>query len=137
VKSSTTFSKKITLKTKEGRPYNNVVFLLWSVTTMWSSFFDLWQQCGLPSFICYNNVVFLLWSVTTMWFSFFDLLQQCGLPSLICYNNVVFLLWSVTPMWSSFLLVEQIKEGRPHCCNRSKKEDHIVVTDQRRKTTLV
>jgi hypothetical protein len=32
--------------------------------------------------------------------------------------------------------LEQIK-GRPHCWNRSKKEDHIVGTDQRRKTTLL
>ena len=39
---------------------NNVVFLLWSVPTMWSSFFDLFQQCSLPSLICSNNVVFLL-----------------------------------------------------------------------------
>jgi hypothetical protein len=29
-------------------------------------------------------------------------------------------------------LSEQIKEGRLHCCNRSKKEDYIVGTDQRR-----
>jgi hypothetical protein len=34
-------------------------------------------------------------------------------------------------------LSEQIKEGRLHCWNRSKKEDHIVGTDQRRKTTLL
>jgi hypothetical protein len=34
-------------------------------------------------------------------------------------------------------LLEQIKEGRPHCWNRSKKEDYIVETDQRRKTTLL
>jgi hypothetical protein len=33
---------------------------------MWSSFFDLFQQCSLPSLICSNNVVFLLWSVPTM-----------------------------------------------------------------------
>ena len=39
---------------------NNVVFLLWSVPTMWSSFFDLFQQCSLPSLICSDNVVFLL-----------------------------------------------------------------------------
>ena len=34
-------------------------------------------------------------------------------------------------------MLEQIKEGRPHCWNRSKKENHIVGTDQRRKTTLL
>ena len=34
-------------------------------------------------------------------------------------------------------MLEQIKEGRLHCWNRSKKEDHIVGTDQRRKTTLL
>jgi hypothetical protein len=82
--------------------YTNVVFLIWSVTTMWSSFFHLLQTCGLPSLICYNNVVFLLSSVTNMWSSFFHLLQQCGLPSFICYKHVVFLLSSVTTMWSSF-----------------------------------
>jgi hypothetical protein len=29
------------------------------------------------------------------------------------------------------------KEGKLHCRNRSKKEDYIVGTDQRRKTTLL
>jgi hypothetical protein len=34
-----------------------VIFDIGSVPTMWSSFFDLFQQCGLPSFVF--NVIFL------------------------------------------------------------------------------
>jgi hypothetical protein len=58
---------------------------------------------------------------------------------LICSNNVVFLLISKkedyivgTDQRRKTILLEQIKEGRPHCRNRSKKDDYIVGTDQRR-----